>query len=55
MFDDRDLWVRFWVTVLLSIGSQPRMKGNGGLYDGFCLCGGVGMDDCFGGSTDFVR
>jgi hypothetical protein len=62
--DDGDLWVWFWVTVLLRLGSQPRTKGNGGFYDGFCLRGGIGMDECFGGSfsgggfggsTDFVR
>uniref|UniRef100_A0A2N9FSP5 Aminotransferase-like plant mobile domain-containing protein n=1 Tax=Fagus sylvatica TaxID=28930 RepID=A0A2N9FSP5_FAGSY len=38
----------------------PSMKGNGGFYDGFCLCGDIGRDDCFGGGfsggggTDFV-
>ncbi len=41
--------------MLLRIESQPSMKGNGGFYDGFCLCGDIGRDDCFGGGTDLVR
>ena len=43
-----DLWVSGYC-VLLRIDSQPSTKGNGGFYDGFCLCGGIGGDDCFGG------
>uniref|UniRef100_A0A2N9JAH0 Uncharacterized protein n=1 Tax=Fagus sylvatica TaxID=28930 RepID=A0A2N9JAH0_FAGSY len=31
------------------LDSQPSTKGNGGFYDGFCLCGGIGRVDCFGG------
>jgi hypothetical protein len=53
-----DLWVSSYY-VLLRIASQPSMKGNGGFYDEFCLCGGIGRDDYFGGGfssgTDLVR
>ena len=53
-----DLWVSGYC-MLLRIDSQPSTKGNGGFYDGFCLCGDIGRDDCFGsgfrGGTDLMR
>ena len=58
-----DLWVSGYF-MLLRIELQPSTKGNGGFYDGFCLCGDFGRDDCFGngfsdggfcGGIDFVR
>ncbi len=39
-----DLWVSGYC-VLLRITSQPRMKGNGGFCDGFCLYGDIGRGD----------
>ena len=63
VIDDGDLWVSGYY-VWLRIASQPRAKGNVGFCVGVCLCGGIGMDECFGGGfsgggfgggTDFVR
>ena len=63
VIDEGDWWVSGYY-VWLRIASQPRAKGNVGFCVGVCLCGGIGMDECFGGGfsgggfgggTDFVR